>query len=339
MPAATAVYLITGFLGSGKATFLNRIIRTFPENRKLMILMNEFGDIGVDGTLVEGSGLAMLEISKGSIFCVCVKTDFIKGLMDIARHTQPDVLLIEATGIADPFDLKRDLKLSIFQNRFQFKEQFCLIDAGNFQDAYDTFTSVEKQIESATVFIINKIDETDASVIQNVKQIIGRHHPSPEFYETAYADIPLGKFMPDVTTPETRHEPPCVPVSDQALEAAIDNLLKDPHTARTPPDRLLSVTYTWLGRNRGRFEEMIKRLPGGITRAKGVFKIGTETYLFNWVMGQGRFEKITQRKSMIPLMNRIVFIGPPEAIAEMDTPDFEGMLRRSPNISTTFFSK
>ena len=51
MSASTDVYLITGFLGSGKTTFLNRIIEAFPKDRKLMILMNEFGDIGVDGPL------------------------------------------------------------------------------------------------------------------------------------------------------------------------------------------------------------------------------------------------------------------------------------------------
>ncbi|MBC2745103.1 MAG: hypothetical protein HGJ93_19285 [Desulfosarcina sp.] len=102
MSATTSVYLITGFLGSGKTTLLNRIIQSFPKDRKLMILMNEFGDIGVDGTLVDDDDLAMLEISKGSIFCVCVKTDFIKGLMDIAQRMQPDVLIIEATGVANP---------------------------------------------------------------------------------------------------------------------------------------------------------------------------------------------------------------------------------------------
>jgi G3E family GTPase len=333
MAAATAVYLITGFLGSGKTTFLNRIIQAVPENRKLMILMNEFGDIGVDGALIEKNGLAMMEISKGSIFCVCVKTDFIRGLMDIARHMQPDVLVIEATGVANPSDLKRDLKLSVFQNRFQFREQFCIIDAGNFQDAYDTFTSVEKQIESATVFIINKIDEADAGTIQKVKQIVARHHPDPQFYETTYADIPLGKFLPDVMASETRNEHLTEPASDQELEAAIDKLLENPGTAMTPPDRLLSVTYTWLGKNRSQFEEMVKRIPAGAVRAKGVFNIGGGTYVFNWVMGRGHFDKIAQRENMTPLMNQIVFIGSPEAVEEMEQVDFGGVLQPIPHIS------
>ena len=158
MAGKTFVFLITGFLGSGKTTFLNRVIRQFPGDRKLMILMNEFGEVDVDGTLVEGEDLDMVEISKGSIFCACVKTDFVKALNSIAQTIRPDVLLIESTGVANPSDLKRDLRLSIFKDRFQFQEQFCMIDAGHFLDAYGAYQSIEKQLASSTVFLINKTD-------------------------------------------------------------------------------------------------------------------------------------------------------------------------------------
>ena len=120
----THVYLITGFLGSGKTTLLNRIIKRFPKDKKLTLLVNEFGEVGVDGTLVAGDEIDMMEISKGSIFCVCVKTDFIKGLYELNSKVQPDVMLIESTGVANPSDLKKDLKLPIFNDRFRFMEQF-----------------------------------------------------------------------------------------------------------------------------------------------------------------------------------------------------------------------
>ena len=333
MAATTAVYLVTGFLGSGKTTLLNRIIQAFPKNRKLMILMNEFGDIGVDGALVEKNGLTMLEINKGSIFCVCVKTDFIKGLLEIAQHSKPDVLVIEATGVANPSDLKRDLKLSIFQNRFQFKEQFCIIDAGNFEDAYDTFTSVEKQLESATVFIINKIDEADAGVIQKVKQIVAEHHPNPEFYETVYAELPLSKYLPENIEMETQSSGDSASLPAEALDAFIDKLLAAPGISMTPPDRLVSASFTWMGVHCDQFEKMMKLLPDGMVRAKGVFKTSTGVYLFNWVMGRGKFEKIALKKRMASLMNQIVFIGPPEVIEQMGKIDFGGVLQLKPHFS------
>ncbi|MDX2446820.1 MAG: CobW family GTP-binding protein [Desulfobacterales bacterium] len=327
MPGTTAVYLISGFLGSGKTTFLNRVIQGFPSDRKLMILMNEFGDMGVDGSLVENDDLSMLEISKGSIFCVCVKTDFIKGLMNIAQKIQPDVLIIEATGVANPSDLKRDLKLSLFQDRFHLIEQFCLIDAANFKDAYDTFTSVEKQLESATVFIINKIDEADDKIIQKVKQIVRKHHPGPDFFETTYADIPLGKFLPEVIASEIQDIRQVKPVSEEALEAAIDKLLQDPAGSMTPPDRLVSGSFVWKGMHCRQFEEMMKLIPDDMVRAKGVFETSTGVYLFNWVMGRGQFKEIVQKERMASLMNQIVFIGPPEVMEQMGRIDFGGMMQ------------
>jgi G3E family GTPase len=191
MSDVTRVYLITGFLGSGKTTFLNRIIDRFPSDKKLTLLVNEFGEVGVDGTLVEGEDIDMMEISKGSIFCVCVKTDFIKGLYELNTKVQPDVLLIESTGVANPTDLKKDLMLPIFNNRFQFEEQFCVIDAAHFLDAYGAFASIEKQIASSSTFIINKTDLASPEKIEEIKGVVNQFHPGPKFFETTYADIPL----------------------------------------------------------------------------------------------------------------------------------------------------
>ena len=193
--AHTKVFLITGFLGSGKTTLLNRVIARFPKDKKLTILMNEFGEIGIDGTLVEGDDIDMMEISRGSIFCVCVKTDFIKGLYELNTKIKPDVLLMESTGVANPSDLKRDLQLPIFNNRFQFKEQFCILDAVHFHDAFEAFASLEKQIASSTVFIINKVDLATPESIDGVKQIVAEFHPAPVFIETTYSDIPLEQFF------------------------------------------------------------------------------------------------------------------------------------------------
>ena len=191
MGNSTSVLLITGFLGSGKTTFLNRIISNFPKELKLTILMNEFGEIGIDGILVEGDDIDMLEISRGSIFCVCVKSDFIKGLYELNARIKPDILIIESTGVANPSDLRRDLQLPIFQDRFTFAEQICMIDAANFLEAFEVFASVEKQLSSSTVFIINKTDLVDADTVDKIKDLVQQHHPAPLFFETTYSNIDM----------------------------------------------------------------------------------------------------------------------------------------------------
>ena len=322
MSAVTDVFLITGFLGSGKTTFLNRLTGAFPPDRKLMILMNEFGDVGIDGLLVEGEDLDILEISRGSIFCVCVKTDFIKGLAKIAREIRPDVLIIEATGTADPGDMKRDLALSVFQNRFRFREQICLIDAENFEAVYATFASVEKQMAAATCFIINKTDLAGPPAVRRIREIVGRHHPDPVFYETTFGEVPLERITDQVHAPEAPAIPrgntaPASISPETALDAEIEKLLKDPLRVMLPPDSLASAVYTVGEATTETFASFAKALPSGILRAKGFVRLDGDVHLFSCVMRKWDVRKITSREIPETILGRLVFIGPPDALQRL----------------------
>jgi G3E family GTPase len=323
MAERTSVYLITGFLGSGKTTFLNRIISVFPRDRKLTVLMNEFGEIGVDGTLIQGENVDMLEISKGSIFCVCVKTDFIKGLYELSTKVQPDALFIESTGVANPSDLKKDLKLSIFSNRFQFKEQFCMVDAAHFLEAYEAYASLEKQVASSTVFVINKTDMAPPEKIEEIKRVIRGFHPEPAFYETTYGDISLERFFPA----ELREGRTYMPgeagkpsqLSDKELDAFIDEMLNSPDLEITPPDRLVSLTYRWAGKEIEEVEVLARGLPRGVIRAKGLLEAGGRIYLFNYVMGEWSIVASDLPKDRVQNKNVIVFIAPPESMEAIES--------------------
>lgn len=318
------VYLITGFLGSGKTTFLNRIIDRFPRDRKLTILMNEFGEIGVDGTLIEGDEIDMMEISKGSIFCVCVKTDFIKGLYELSTTVQPDVLLIESTGVANPSDLKKDLMLPIFSNRFQFSEQFCIVDAAHFLDAFGVYASLEKQIASSTVFIINKTDLASPGTIEETKKVIRQFHPDPVFFETTYSEIPLEKFLSLEAVTE-KGPGDSVPISSKIqamsgdeLDRFIDDLLDSPDLEITPPDLLMSTTYQWSGTDLEQVRDMAMNLPASVVRAKGFVTEKGKIYIFNYVMGDWTVKESAIPKDRIHHMNVIVFIAPPESMEGID---------------------
>ena len=318
MAETTGVYLITGFLGSGKTTFLNRIIKRFPNDKKLTLLVNEFGEVGVDGTLVEGEDIDMMEISKGSIFCVCVKTDFIKGLYELNNTVKPDVMLIESTGVANPSDLKKDLKLPIFNDRFQFKEQFCIIDAAHFLDAYQVYPSLEKQIASSSIFIINKTDMASAERIAETKEVIGQFHSAPVYFETTYADIPLDKFFgfDDPAASDNSYLPDAEKpiLSNDELEVFLDNLLDDPDLEITPPDMLVSVTYQWTGDDLAQVRHIADALPAAVVRAKGFVQENDEMYVFNYVMGDWTIEKTDIPGEDIHHKNVVVFIGPPDAM-------------------------
>jgi G3E family GTPase len=320
MSDVTRVYLITGFLGSGKTTFLNRVIKQFPPDKKLTLLVNEFGEVGVDGTLVQSDDIDMMEISKGSIFCVCVKTDFIKGLYALNTQVQPDVLLIESTGVANPTDLKRDLKLPIFNERFQFAEQFCLIDAQHFLDAYSVYASVEKQIASSSVFIINKTDAASPETIEETQNVIKQLHPDPLFFKTTYADIPLEPFFDFLAEARADPEAAVAPqakmsiLSAAELEKFMDDLLDSPDLEITPPDILMSAAYHWKGNDPEQIQTMVQQLPSAVVRAKGFIEVSGAMYLLNYVMGDWTIEKSEIPGDRIQHKNIVVLIGPPESM-------------------------
>lgn len=324
MSDITYVYLITGFLGAGKTTFLNRIIDRFPRDKKLTLLVNEFGEVGVDGTLVEGEDIDMMEISKGSIFCVCVKTDFIKGLYELSTTVKPDVLLIESTGVANPSDLKKDIKLPIFNNRFNFMEQFCIIDAPHFLGAYEVYASLEKQIASSSVFIINKIDTASPNTIAATKDVIKKFHPDPLFFETNYADIPLENFF-DLTTDsgkvtfDSADDETMAVMSVAELDKFIDDLLDSPDLEITPPDLLMSVAYKWAGDNLEQVKVMAGALPASVMRAKGFVEENGNMLLFSFVQGDWTIEDPHIPAERVKHKNVIVFIGPPESMEGIET--------------------
>lgn len=312
------VYLITGFLGSGKTTFLNRLINQFPRDRKLMILMNEFGEIGVDGTLVSGEDLDILEISKGSIFCACVKTDFIKGLFEIAQKIKPEILLIESTGVANPTDLKKDLGLPVFNGRFALKEQFCIVDAANFLDEFEVFASVENQISSSTRFIINKIDLASHDQIEKVKGIIKKHHPDPQFYLAAYADIDVANLLSLEPGPSgTETGPARPPMTEEELDQYVEDLLSDPNASVMPPDILMSATFLWKGGCRQDIVDMTGQLPREVVRAKGFLTMESRTCLYSYVMGRFSVEERPAPVREIQ-KNVIVLIFDPDASPGVD---------------------
>lgn len=320
MSCKTDVYLITGFLGAGKTTFLNRIIANFPKKCKLTLLVNEFGEVGVDGTLIAGEDIDTIEISKGSIFCVCVKTDFIKGLYALSQTVQPDILIIESTGVANPTDLKKDLTLPIFNDRFVLKEQFCLIDGVHFLDAFEAFASVEKQIASSNIFIINKTDLTDDDQIVRIESVIRKFNSSPQVFRSTYADIPLDRFFSvrqnSVTgEPNNKKFPPITTEMD--LDRYIDKMLDSPDLEITPPDLLVSATYQWHGSGLDQIKTMAEKLPNNLVRAKGFVLDDGVVYLFSYVMGQWSLLPSDIDIERIKHPDTLVFIGPPNAVEEV----------------------
>lgn len=315
MSSCTKVVLINGFLGSGKTTLLNRLIKVIPKECKMVILMNEFGEIGIDGPVLQGEDLDIIEVTRGSIFCVCVKTDFIKALHKLAHQIKPDLLIIEPTGVANPGDLRADFQLPLFRDRFQILEQVCILDASSFEEAYGAFASVEKQIAASSLFLINKADTASREQIERIKDIVRDHNPSPQFIECVYCDIPVERILGpgnlDGTPDEASGETGWQPLSSGQIDEIVSMILADPFREVTPPDSLMSAAFVWEGEGLAEFSRFFGELPKGIVRGKGFLQDKGKIHLLNIVMGKASYEEFDSGINR-DLLGKVVLIFPPE---------------------------
>ena len=296
MGAHTHVILLTGFLGSGKTSLLNRLIAAVPDTLRLLVLVNEFGELGIDGSLVDRREreLDLIEISKGSIFCACIKEDFIKSLIRIADELRPNLLVMEATGVANPSDLRRDLRLPVFGGRFLLAEQICLIDAQNFLDTRNVFVSIDKQIASSTLFVLNKTDLATPEQIAAIRAVIAGHHPHAAIFETTHAAIPLDALLSPVAA-EAGHDAPEEPVHGEA-GGVMSGLLLDPFREMAPPEHLISLTVEHPGARPEDAAAFLRALPDGVVRGKGFFRDGGTIFLV---------ERVIRKVTILPVSTPI----------------------------------
>ncbi len=176
------VILLTGYLGAGKTTLLNRLLRMESfAGKRVALIINEFGSLGVDGRRVDLDGLGdveMFELNRGSIFCVCIKTDFLKTLANVAAVVQPDVLLIEATGLAQTCDLEGFLAEPHLAGRFELQCTLCLVDAAHFTKVAANLRAAVDQVRWADGIVINKTDRVSDAQLAQLRDVLEELNPT-----------------------------------------------------------------------------------------------------------------------------------------------------------------
>ena len=184
------IILITGYLGSGKTTLLNHLL-SLPEmkTKNLALIINEFGSLSVDGALVDAGDFIKFELNKGSLFCICIKTDFIKTLEKIANEVQPELVIIEATGVAETSDLQEFLTVPTLRNRFFIQANICLADAENLIKVLPFLKAAKSQIIWADGIIINKSDLVGGKELADIQQLVKKFNPEAPVEIASYGKI------------------------------------------------------------------------------------------------------------------------------------------------------
>lgn len=162
------LYVLTGFLGAGKTSLLLHLLNNL-EDRKIGIIQNEFGKLSIDGELVNRSGIEMVEISRGSIFCSCLKPHFTLALAQMGKMDL-EYVFVESSGLADPSNIEEILQevSTLSGDVYDFKGAICLIDAVNFPEQLADVETVDRQLAHCHLAVINKMDLIDDAQLQHV---------------------------------------------------------------------------------------------------------------------------------------------------------------------------
>lgn len=154
----TRTNLITGFLGSGKTTSVLHLLANRPEGEKWAVLVNEFGEVGIDGALLADSGALLKEIPGGCMCCVNGLPMQV-GLNTLLRQGKPDRLLIEPTGLGHPKQILDMLSAAVYEPWIDLRATLCVLDPRQLLDEKALNNeNFRDQLAAADIIVANKAD-------------------------------------------------------------------------------------------------------------------------------------------------------------------------------------
>jgi G3E family GTPase len=189
------VTILTGFLGSGKTTLLNHIL-TAEHGKRIAVIENEFGEVGVDQDLVIGAEEEIFEMNNGCICCT-VRGDLIRILSNLMkRKDRFDYILVETTGMADPGPVAQTFFVDDeMQSKMQLDGIVTVVDARHVWQHIDTSDEVKEQIAFADVILLNKIDLVNPYDLTRLEERIKHMNAAAKIYHTEQAAIEVERIL------------------------------------------------------------------------------------------------------------------------------------------------
>ncbi len=179
MKSKVSINIIMGFLGVGKTTAILDLLQQKPKDEKWAVLVNEFGEVGIDGAILSAeSGMTISEVPGGCLCCVS-GIPFQVALSNLIAQQQPDRILIEPTGLGHPKNLIRNLTSKEYAQHTQLKASICLIDPRQLKDPrYQSHETFNDQCYFADVLVANKTDQCSAEDKDNFYQFANQIIPA-----------------------------------------------------------------------------------------------------------------------------------------------------------------
>jgi G3E family GTPase len=194
-PEKIPVTVLTGYLGAGKTTLLNRILSE-PHGQKFAVIVNEFGEIGIDNDLIVGADEEIFEMNNGCVCCT-VRGDLIRiieGLM--RRKGKFDAIIVETTGLADPAPVAQTFFVDEAVGRkAKLDAVVTVADARWLKDRLRDAPEAKNQIAFADVILLNKTDLVSDADLREIEARIRGINPYARLHRTERCSIPIGEVL------------------------------------------------------------------------------------------------------------------------------------------------
>ncbi len=312
--ALIPVTVLTGFLGAGKTTLLNRLLHG-TAGKRYAVIVNEIGELGIDGALVIGAEEEVYELNNG---CVCCK---LRGdLLRIASHLVRrvggfDGIVIETSGLADPAPVLQTFQFDdLLRQTTRLDSVICVADARHLAAQLHDFPEAQAQLAQADLVLLNKADLADEAMLGDAERCVLRINPTATVQRSVQGDIPLAQLLDRGAFDNSRLQVPALRLG--AAPAGPRGHVYRPTGAASHSPDVASVSLSFERPfDRSRFLPWLQRLVAergaDLLRAKGIvaFEGQDRRFVFQavhmtvdsgfdqpWAVGQ-------------PRETRLVFIG------------------------------
>ncbi|MGD9215998.1 MAG: GTP-binding protein [Desulfobacteraceae bacterium] len=286
------VFIISGFLGAGKTTLLKRIISWESDLSETVILVNEFGDVGIDGTLLKQAGSDVVELTGGCI-CCSLKADLNLTLKSVGQRFKPRRIFIETTGVADPATVIEVFDDPELNAQMKIVKVVTVLEI-ELWEARECFGPIFfNQLRLADLILLNKVDTVDE---RKVSQFL------KEIHET----VPNSRLIPTI---QCKIEPEIVmegraTTPKPANHADLNRHYGDQRAREGSLDYISFSFRTGDAIDEACFKQFAEKLPWELFRMKGPVRFRDRTILVNYVGGKNEWAPWSGAKKTC-----LVFVG------------------------------
>ena len=293
-PRRVAACVVTGFLGSGKTTLLKGLLERDPGRDRIAVVVNEIGEIGIDGRVLTGFEFVenVVELASGCVCCSIDEYRFDLAVDELVRRIDPALLVLETSGVADPAPTLERLRRS----GLGVDAVVTVVDARAWQTAWRVSAAARRQVLAADFLVISKADLVSKAALTRLRGRLAKLNPRALTLEGAGSAPFAGSDLILATSASRRGE--------AASGAPASDHLRD--------ENIESFSWTSTGSvDRHAFESVLRDLPRNVLRAKGFLRAPGDRTAWLFQLGCGRVEvSVLEGGGGLAAGVQGVFIGP-----------------------------